>query len=71
MTIEGANKLGFKIKWRKGSATWVIYKSGRVVESGFESEKGALDYLEWWLSSEHSKPHPKPVTLAAGRINFH
>lgn len=33
------------IRWRKASATTVIYVSGRVLESGFESATEALDFL--------------------------
>lgn len=50
MNIEQANLLRFKIRWRKSTATWVIYKGGRVVESGFETEAAALDYLDRLLN---------------------
>jgi hypothetical protein len=33
------------IRWRKASATWVIYLAGHVVESGFGSEADAEHYL--------------------------
>lgn len=34
------------IRWRKSSATWVIYLSGQIVESGFNSEEDAEQALE-------------------------
>lgn len=34
------------IRFRKGSATHVIYVSGKVLESGFDSLADALSYLE-------------------------
>ena len=34
------------IRWRKNSATWVIYLAGKIVESGFNSENDAENFLE-------------------------
>ena len=34
------------IRWRKTTATWVIYHRGRVVESGFHSSEEAQNFLE-------------------------
>lgn len=34
------------IRWRKSSATYVIYCGRRVLESGFDSEARAAQYLE-------------------------
>lgn len=60
MTLEKANAEGYRIRWRKGTATWVIYKGQRVVESGFGDEAAALDWLDWWLDDTQHKPHSKP-----------
>lgn len=38
-----AAKVSFR--WRKASATWVIYVSGKVYESGFGSEDEARKYF--------------------------
>ena len=35
----------YRIKWRKSSATYVIYKGRHVFESGFNTEKEAAEYL--------------------------
>lgn len=34
------------IRWRKASATWIIYVGGRILESGFDSEEEARNYLD-------------------------
>jgi hypothetical protein len=34
------------IRWRKESATYVIYVAGKILESGFGSEHEANMYLE-------------------------
>lgn len=36
----------YVIRWRKSSATYVIYHSGRVFESGFDTEQAAEQYLQ-------------------------
>ena len=36
----------FSIRWRKSSATFVIYQGRRVWESGFETEQQAQNYLD-------------------------
>lgn len=39
-------KRRFFIRWRKSSATWVIYEGrNTIIESGFDSPEGARDYL--------------------------
>lgn len=37
------------VRFRKTTYTWVIYHSGRIIESGFASEKEAKDYLDDWF----------------------
>lgn len=34
------------IRFRKGSATYVIYVSGKILESGFDSVTDAMGYLK-------------------------
>ena len=38
------------VRYRKTTASWVIYHKGSVVESGFDSEKSARDYLDDWFA---------------------
>ena len=38
------------VRYRKTTATWVIYHKGSVVESGFDSEQSARDYLFDWFA---------------------
>ena len=44
MTIPHSNTIA--IRWRKASATFVIYLAGKVLESGFDSFDHAFGYLQ-------------------------
>ena len=57
---------GYTIRWRKSSATWVIYKSGRIVESGFDTESAAVDYLDRARGLGHIHKAEPPKTKGVG-----
>ncbi len=35
----------FSIRWRKTSATYVIYHNKKIFESGFDTQQQAINYL--------------------------
>jgi len=55
----------FIIRWRKSSASWVIYDGRKVFESGFGSEADAVDFLLSYEKGKYAARIPGPALAAA------
>lgn len=55
MSKTNALPKGYAIRWRKSSATFVIYKGRKVWESGFDTEQRAAQYFSFIMDNPKRK----------------